>query len=94
MIKLEDLTQDILDHLVACTKQRSMFAAAVAGTIALPVQSEEALDMKRRMMLAVQMGLEMGLRVGDDIEKETLMAMKNHCEEQIEMEDLLNSINL
>jgi hypothetical protein len=92
MLKLEDLTQDTLNHLVACTQQRSVFAATVAGIMALPVQSKEALDIKRRMMMAVQTGLEMGLRVGDFIEKETLMTMKNHCEEQLAMEELIDSI--
>jgi hypothetical protein len=92
IIKLEELTQDGLDELIACAEQRSLFAATIAGVLALPFQSEEALSIKKRMIIAINLGLNMGLRVGDYVEKETLIAMKNHCEEQIGMEELLDSI--
>ena len=90
---LEELTQDDLDHLLACASQRSVFAAAVAGAMMHKGQSDDALDIKRRIMMAMALGLSMDLRVRDEIEKELLTLMKNHCEEQIAMEDLLDSIN-
>lgn len=86
---LEEVTQEELDHLVACTHQRSLFAACIAGMMQADVTDKEALRMKTTIMQTVSMGLDMGLRVRDEIEKCVLITMKNHCEEQIEINELL-----
>jgi hypothetical protein len=91
---LEELTQGELDHLVACAKQRTLFAACVGGIMELDITGKEGLAMKSTIMQTVAIGLDMGLRVGDDIEQRVLISMKNHCEEQIEISELLESINL
>jgi hypothetical protein len=90
---LEELTQEELDHLVACTRQRSLFAACVGGIMQLGITGKEGLAIKATVMQTVAMGLDMGLRVGDEIEQRVLVAMKEHCEEQLVIEDLLNSVN-
>lgn len=90
---LEEVTQDELDHLVACTKQRSLFAACVAGIMQVDVTGKEGLAMKATIMQTVSLGLAMGLRVQDEIEQRVLIAMKEHCEEQIEINELLDNIN-
>ena len=89
---LEEVTQEELDHLVACAKQRSLFAACIAGMMQVDVTGKEALAMKNTIMQTVSMGLDMGLRVRDEIEKCVLITMKNHCEEQIEINELLSTI--
>jgi dihydroorotate dehydrogenase len=90
---LEELTQEELDHLVACTKQRTLFAACVGGIMQLDITGKEGLAMKATILQVVAMGMEMGARVGDDIERRILISMKEHCEEQIEIAELLDSIN-
>jgi len=90
---LEELTQEELDHLVACTKQRSLFAACVGGIMQLGITGKEGLAIKSTLMQTVAMGMDMGLRVGDEIEQRVLISMKEHCEEQIEIRELLDNIN-
>ena len=90
---LEEVTQEELDHLVACAKQRSLFAACVGGIMQVDVTGREALAMKATIMQTVSMGLAMGLCVRDEIEQRVLIAMKEHCEEQIEINELLDNIN-
>lgn len=89
---LEEITQEELDHLVACAKQRSLFAACVGGIMQVDVTGKEGLAMKATIMQTVSLGLAMGLRVQDEIEHRVLIAMKEHCEEQIEINDLLSTI--
>jgi len=90
---LEELTQEELDHLLACNNQRSLFAACVQGVMELPITDKEALAIKTTLMTTVAMGMEMGARVGDSIEQRVLISMKNHCEEQIAIAELLDNIN-
>jgi hypothetical protein len=91
-MKLAEVTQEELDHLVACTHQRSLFAACIAGMMQVDVTDKEALAIKATIMQTVSLGLSMGMRVHDEIEQRVLIAMKNHCEEQIAINDLLNEI--
>lgn len=91
---LEELTQGELDNLVARAKQRTVFAAVVAGVMSLDLTSKEGLAIQRTIITAVMTGMDMGLRVGDNIEHSILVTMKEYCEQQIVIEDLLNSVNL
>jgi len=91
---LEELTQEDLDDLLARATQRSVFAACIAGIMQLDLTSREGLAIKSTLMQRVLMSMEMGFRVHDEIDDHLLVSMKNHCEEQIEISELLDIINL
>ena len=89
---LEELTQEDFEHLVACGRQRAVLAAIVAGVMQLELTSKEGIAIKNTMMATVAQGLTMNAHVGDYIDKQLLTSMKEHCEEQIAMEDLFNTL--
>lgn len=90
--QLEDLDQETLDMLVDMAQQRAVFAACLVNVIQHNSVEKEALNIKKGIMHVVTQSLMGGLVVNDDIQKYLLDSMKKHCEEQIEIEELLNGI--
>lgn len=90
-MKLEELTQKNLDYLLACGTQRAILAAAIEKAMTAEAVSEDALKIKRRIMSVFAVGIALHEPVRDDIEKDLLESMKAHCEEQIEINDILNN---
>ena len=90
-MKVEDLNQEDFEHLMKCGQQRAVMAAAIVNAMNKPATCEEALAIKRTLMIAMSTSLSMGLGVRDEIERDVLISMKDHCTEQIEIEELLES---
>jgi hypothetical protein len=94
-MKLEELTQDELDILLARSNQRVMLISIITAMMECTANDNEALAMKRGVMASISLGISMGgFFVGDNLDKEMLKVMRDHCEQEIAMEDLLNSTNL
>lgn len=89
---LEELTQDDVDHLIACTKQRAVLAAIITGVMQLELTSRESVAVKTAMMGSVASLIDNGAMVGDQIDKSMITSMRDYCQDRIAMEDLLNSI--
>lgn len=82
----------IEEQLDVAMKQRAMLAAAVVGTMQSPCVSEESLRIKNATMTVIMHIFTEDERFGDSIEHELLLSSKNYCLEQIEINDLLESM--
>jgi hypothetical protein len=91
-MKLEELTQEELDGIVQMAKQRQALAAIIANTMEEEATSPDAIAIKAKIMMSMTVAIALGAMVGDDVDKRLLTAMKDHCKEQIEINDLLNEI--
>lgn len=82
-------TEELLDIAM---KQRAMLAACVVGTMQSPSVSEDSIKIKNATMMVI-MGMFGGDDTfGDEIEKQLLMSSRDHCIEQIQINDLLENI--
>jgi hypothetical protein len=80
------------EQLYVAMKHRAMLAAAVVGTMQSPCVSEESLRIKNATMTVIMYIFTEDERFGDSIEHELLLSSKNYCIEQIEINDLLESM--
>tara|TARA_R110000868_G_scaffold106086_4_gene291115 strand:- start:1861 stop:2118 length:258 start_codon:yes stop_codon:yes gene_type:complete len=80
------------EQLDIAMTQRAMLAAAVVGTMQSPCVSEESLRIKTATMNVIMRIFERGETFGDTIEHHLLLSSKNHCIEQIEITELLESL--
>lgn len=91
-MNLEELTQEDLDMLVKMGEQRGALAAILTNVMNAEATSDDALLIKRHIMMSMTIALALGAVVKDNIDKILLQSMKDHCEEQISINDLLNEI--
>ena len=82
----------IEEQLDIAMKQRAMLAAAVVGTMQAPCVSEESIRIKNAIMRVILGIFDDGETFGDSIERHLLSSSKNYCLEQIEINDLLESM--
>jgi hypothetical protein len=82
----------IEEQLDVAMKQRAMLAAAAVGTMQSPCVSEESLRIKNATMNVIMRIFANDETFGDYIEQQLLLASKNYCLEQIEINDLLESM--
>ena len=80
------------EQLDIAMTQRAMLAAAVVGTMQAPCVSEESLRIKNATMTVIMRIFDGGETFGDTIEHHLLLSSKNHCIEQIEITELLESL--
>ena len=73
-------------------KQRAMLAACVVGTMQSPTVSEDSIKIKNATMMVIMGMFADDDTFGDDIEKQLLMSSRDHCIEQIQINDLLENI--
>jgi hypothetical protein len=90
--QLEDLDQMTLDMLVDMAQQRAVFAACLVKVMQHDSVEKETLDIKKGVMHVVTQSLMGGLVVNDDIQQYMINSMRKHCEEQIEIESLLDNL--
>lgn len=81
------------EQLDIAMKQRATLAACVVGTLKSPCVSEDSIRMKNATMGVVMSIFEDCGTFRDSIEKELLLASRNHCIEQMEIMDLLDGIS-
>ena len=86
---LEEVTQDDLDLLIKICDQRGALAAIIINAMNAEATSNDALLIKKHMMMTMTIALALGAVVRDDVDKKLLESMKDHCEEQIEINELL-----
>lgn len=80
------------EQLKIAMKQRAMLAAAIVGTIESPFVSDDILRIKMAMMKLVMRMCNDGDVLSDEIELRMLKSMHTHCAEQIEINELLESM--
>ena len=80
------------EQLDIAMTQRAMLAAAVVGTMESPCVSEESIRIKNATMRVILGIFNNGETFGDSIEHRLLLSSKNHCLEQIEITELLDSL--
>ena len=90
-MKAEDLTQREFDMLVGMSRQRSYLAAIVVSIMKFPSAEPEVLKMKNAAMVTVLSMLD-EIHVKDEISQALCLAMSGHCQEQIEIAELLEQI--
>lgn len=91
-MNLAELTQEDLDLLIKMGEQRGALAAILTNVMNAEATSDDALLIKRHIMMSMTIALALGAVVKDNIDKTLLQSMKDHCEEQISINDLLNEI--
>lgn len=89
-MRVEELTQEQLDELLARAKQRSAAMAMLTGIMQLSLTDPEALRIKKSIMATFMISLQMQGNVGDWVEKQLLEAMRDHCEQEIAIEELIS----
>jgi hypothetical protein len=80
------------EQLDVAMKQRAMLAAAVVGTMKSPYVSEESIKIKNATMAVIMSIFDEDERFIDTIEHQLLLASRNYCIEQMEINDLLEGI--
>jgi hypothetical protein len=80
------------EQLDIAMKHRAMLAAAVVGTMQSPCVSEESIRIKNATMRVILGIFDDGERFDDSIEHHLLLSSKSYCLEQIEINDLLESM--
>jgi hypothetical protein len=80
------------EQLHIAMKHRAILAAAIVGTMESPFVSEDILRIKMAMMKLILRMCNDGDVFRDDIELRILKSMHTHCSEQIEINDLLESM--
>lgn len=73
-------------------KQRAMLAAVAVGTMQAPCVSEDSIRMKNATMNVIMRIFAEDDTFGDSIEKQLLMASRDHCIEQIQINELLDNV--
>jgi hypothetical protein len=80
------------EQLDVAMKHRAMLSAAVVGTMQSPCVSEESIRIKNATMNVIMRIFANDETFGDYIEQQLLLASKNYCVEQIEINELLEGI--
>ena len=90
--KLNIKDMSLEEQLHIAMTHRAILAAAVVGTMVSPCVSEESIRIKNAIMRVILGIFDDGERFGDSIERHLLLSSKNHCIEQIEINELLEGI--
>ncbi len=80
------------EKLHIAMKQRAMLAAIAVGTMQAPCVSEDSIKMKNATMTVIMGIFADDETFGDDIEKQLLLASRDHCIEQMQIAELLEQI--
>jgi hypothetical protein len=80
------------EQLHVAMKQRAMLAAVAVGTMGAPCVSEDSIRMKNATMKVIMRIFEEGDTFGDAIEKQLLLSSRDHCMEQIQINELLDNV--
>ncbi len=80
------------EQLDIAMKQRAMLAACVVGAMQSPAVSEDSIKIKNATMMVVMAIFADGDTFGDAIEHQLLLSSRDHCIEQMQISDLLESL--